>query len=421
MSRSAAWLLLLAACSTETADSPDGGVSPEPDAPIDAMPPPLEERCISRVPDREWGGNADESARVTISKTGGVFVHGYENGNLADTKEPGVDARGFVERWSGNDIRWSHNSGAAIDLVATDAWDRMTFVGRARSGSQLDILVGEMSPHGMELRTSTIGGPASERPYSLLVNGDQRTVVGHDDIYIPSNYVASWEDSFVFRWSRTEGPERGTFLRAASPSPDTTTGGALGLDNESTVIVGSTVDGAFVRHVDAAFREPAWAQYGIQETVRSIHKLPDGDYLIAGSTGYELGTRSFGGQDVFIARLDPQLRIRWLEQHGSEAGDFALDLAVDDTTGRAYLLGETTGDVAGAPAGQTDFFVIALDESGHQRWAAQRGSAGDDRATTIAVDACENVLVAGATTGHLVPDHEPRGYDAFVVSITPTE
>jgi hypothetical protein len=95
-----------------------------------------------------------------------------------------------------------------------------------------------------------------------------------------------------------------------------------------------------------------------------------------------------------------------------------LDLASDDA-GRTWLLGETLGGVAGPLAGEYDLFVIALDESGHERWRVQRGSEGDERATRIAVDACEHVMVAGATTGHLVPGREPEGYDAFVLAIAP--
>jgi hypothetical protein len=410
-------MLTLAACgSGPDSMRPDGGNPP--DAPTGEG-----SGCIVPPPDRQWGGARDDNAAVTISPRGALYVHGSTDGEANLDVDPGSSAHGFIERRSGDTVMWSYAPAdlAAVDLVHVEGDESLSIVGRTGVGGQLDLLIGALSAAGEPSGLTRVGAAPSERPFAYLVDGDARTIVGHHDIYVPTNYVESWQDPFVFRWSATAGAGLGALITANTAEADVATGAALTADG-SLLIAGASLSGkgSWIRPVGTVIEAPSWKVVGDLETVRSIRRLPDGDYLIAGTTNHVLGSMAFGQEDAFVARLAPDLgSTRWITQLGSTEADIVIDLASDDA-GRTWILGETYGDVAGPAAGEADLFVIALDASGAERWRVQRGSEGDERLARIAVDACEHVVVAGATNGSLVTGAVPHGYDAFVLTIDPS-
>jgi hypothetical protein len=184
---------------------------------------------------------------------------------------------------------------------------------------------------------------------------------------------------------------------------------------------GGDTRGAFVRRfaADGAVIATKWISKGPLESLSAMRRLPDGDIVVAGSTWLPLdGRPSAGGEDVFVARFDETFTTRrWLRKLGTASSEVVVDMHVD-ADGRSWVLGETLGSFDELPnRGDTDLFVAALSSEGDVRWVEQRGSVGDERPTRVAVDACENVLVAGATNGSLVGGFGPSGYDAFVVRV----
>ncbi|NVB79708.1 MAG: hypothetical protein HOV81_15030 [Kofleriaceae bacterium] len=405
--------LVLAACGGPASTSPDasGDVL---DAGDSGQP-----RCISPVHDRQWGGSGDDDASVAISRTGAIYVFGSTHGAANDDIAPGTGASGYLDRYDGDTRLWSFTDPSinSFDLVKPALDGSLEVVGRSAQGNQLDLAIGSLSADGHARGFERAGSAPSERPFQLLADGDQRAIVGYHDVYVPTNFVEAWEDPFVFRWNVNAGPAAGTLATLHSNESDIATGAAFAADG-SVLVAGASLngDGSWVRPSTSGLGEPVWKTVGDLEELREIHRLADGDFIIAGTTMRALGT-AVGGQDVFVARLAPDLATtRWVTQLGSAGDDRALDLAIDDT-GRTWILGETTGDVAAPHAGEYDLFVIALDESGTERWRVQRGSEGDERPTALAVDACENVLVAGATSGPLVAP--ASRYDAFLLSVRP--
>ena len=91
----------------------------------------------------------------------------------------------------------------------------------------------------------------------------------------------------------------------------------------------------------------------------------------------------------------------WNRQFGTSDHDEALAVAVGPD-GEVVVVGRTYDDfVDGAYAGDYDAFVIKLDAAGGEVWRRQFGSAGDDRATAVAIRDDGDVIVAGSTTGSL--------------------
>jgi hypothetical protein len=97
----------------------------------------------------------------------------------------------------------------------------------------------------------------------------------------------------------------------------------------------------------------------------------------------------------------------WTVQTGTEGIDALQGIAVD-ASGSIYTAGFTEGSYDGHPnAGQFDAVVVKFDRSGSMQWSRQLGTAADDSAYAVALDAGGNVYVAGTTEGELadLPNH----------------
>ena len=119
---------------------------------------------------------------------------------------------------------------------------------------------------------------------------------------------------------------------------------------------------------------------------------------------------------LVIGRLHAGAPVQtWARQLGTAEDDFAHALAVD-ATGNCHLAGYTCGDLAAKNAGKKDILIGKFDAEGKQLWLAQLGSADDDEAKSIAVDAAGAVFVAGSTSGKLGDTHYGKK-DAFVAKL----
>jgi hypothetical protein len=140
-------------------------------------------------------------------------------------------------------------------------------------------------------------------------------------------------------------------------------------------------------------------------------------------TVYVSGTTfgSFGGQgaagsgDPFVRAIAAADGSRlWERQGGTADEDWATNLAVDASG--PYAVGWTRGDLGGPNAGQQDVFVWALDPSGADRWAFQFGTPRTDFGDWTTVDRGTLVLV-GYTGGAFAGQSKIGGGDAFLARI----
>ena len=131
-----------------------------------------------------------------------------------------------------------------------------------------------------------------------------------------------------------------------------------------------------------------------------------------------------GGQDIFVAKLDPNGKHLWSKRFG-DAGQFQVAQAVAvDAQGNIVLAGEFDGTVSfggGAitTAGESDIFVAKLDPDGKHVWSKRFGDVSDgQKARSITVDKTGAVLVAGELAGVVDfgggPLTATGGADAFV-------
>lgn len=180
----------------------------------------------------------------------------------------------------------------------------------------------------------------------------------------------------------------------------------------------------------------------LADELRGLAVDAAGNAYVVGSTvstdfpGTTAGV-TFGGQDVFVAKLNPSGRaLEWAAYVGGSGIDTGTAVAVD-STGAVYVTGQTASTnfpvsanavqtrLAGGSA-VTDAFAVKLAPTGAAIvYSTYLGGSQSDNGNTIAVDAGGNAYVGGrtdstdypSTTRDVLP---PRGAgDGFVTKIAP--
>jgi hypothetical protein len=149
----------------------------------------------------------------------------------------------------------------------------------------------------------------------------------------------------------------------------------------------------------------------------------NGNVYVAGNSDATWGSpvRAFSGYDAFAAKLTSSGALAWNTFLGGSDGDYGNSVAVD-ANGNVYVAGysyATWGSPARAFSGFNDAFAAKLDFGGVLTWNTFLGGGGFDVGNSVAVDANENVYVAGnsnATWGSPVRAFSSDN-DAFAVKL----
>jgi outer membrane protein assembly factor BamB len=436
--------LALAACGS----SEDAGREPleVPDA---GTLEPLVSGCVT-LPESwadggaQWGTQQDdELLDARVDRAGRLYLAGYERGTQDATVTPGGDSLGAL---------WTLEPGAlapssqVLDLPGTsEVIDALTvhpdtgkpyFAGRTTgafagytSRGRQDVIVGDVGPAGAP-RVLFQGGDAHpQHPTRLAFDAAGELIVaGYDDYTVEGSAVTRWEDPFVLELHATDGALQPVWWQHDDTEQQDLLLG-LGAGSSGVFVAGGVTSsgataGPFVRKLDAQ-GQTVWSRRLSDlslDMIAAVHVLPDGRVLVAGSTFRTLGARTFGGQDAFVQLLDPETGAHlWTAQVGSAGADYLTGLAVDPVDGSITLVGETLGafDAAHPNAGDFDVFLARLDANGELQATQQWGSAGDERPTAVALDACGRAFVVGYTTGALMGPSR-GGRDAFVLTTART-
>lgn len=151
------------------------------------------------------------------------------------------------------------------------------------------------------------------------------------------------------------------------------------------------------------------------DSANSIAVDTNGNSYVTGDTWGDLaGSGNIGYGDAFIAKYDTSGNLLWIRQFGTSSTEYGYGVAVD-TGGNSYVVGRTSGNIAGTgSAGSDDVFITKYDASGNQLWIKQFGTTYSDWGNDIAVDANGNSYLTGHTPGDLAGTGYPGSYDGFV-------
>jgi hypothetical protein len=151
----------------------------------------------------------------------------------------------------------------------------------------------------------------------------------------------------------------------------------------------------------------------------SVHDVildVEGNALFVGRTPNSLAAPNAGGDDIWLSKYDGDGNPIWSQQFGSAADDFANSILMD-ASHNIYLTGRTAGDLGATNAGGQDAFVAKLTPDGDLLWINQFGTPEDDNAFYARFDSQGNLYLNGWTEGTL-GDSNAGGQDAWVAQVT---
>ncbi len=361
---------------------------------------------------------AELPTRATLRVTIGTTVTDAAGKALASTYRWSFATRPATLRFGTSAI----DTGNA---VAVDA-DGSTFVVGSTFGSPdgstnaggSDALVAKYDASGRLLWTRLIG----------LDDLDQAQAVASDGS--GGAFVAGWVSPIPNspRGLLARFDANGNQLWSLSLGVDVTQIRSVHVDINGDVLVAGSTLGDLFGTSGALMRNAFVAKYSAGGALRWGRMLSETGSGSAGGvasdasghvivTGYHFsaldGNVALGGADMVVLKFDSDGNRLWTRQLGTAEDDIASTVAVD-ADGRIYVGGRSAGVMAGsANAGLLDAVLVHLDPDGSTRWIRQFGSAGDDFIWSVAVDGTGRTVVAGWAGGALPGQTHLGGVDAF--------
>ncbi|WP_294676871.1 T9SS type A sorting domain-containing protein [uncultured Fluviicola sp.] len=148
-------------------------------------------------------------------------------------------------------------------------------------------------------------------------------------------------------------------------------------------------------------------------------KCQDGGFLtIANSatSGNDKTQASFGGDDIWVIRLNADKTIRWEKTFGGDQDDASASV-VELVNEDILILGQTNSGISGNKTsgnyGNSDFWLLKLDASGTKIWEKNFGSSDLDSPSSILVMSPTNYLITGCSSGGISGTKTVPGYGEF--------
>ncbi len=140
-----------------------------------------------------------------------------------------------------------------------------------------------------------------------------------------------------------------------------------------------------------------------------------GNIYIAGVTSGDLdGNKNAGARDAFISKFDITGARLWTRLLGSAMDDCANGVALD-ASGNVYVTGWTAGNLDGKEhSGGYDAFISKYNPAGEKQWVTLLGTEKSDLGLCIKIDPTGSIYIAGSTSGNLSGNANSGCYDAFI-------
>ncbi|HYX26930.1 MAG TPA: SBBP repeat-containing protein [Pyrinomonadaceae bacterium] len=341
------------------------------------------------------GSSSDEATGVTVDSSGNIYVVGWSSASW------GSPVRGF----SGGYDAWA----AKVDATGHLIWN--TFLGGPGTMTDFD--------YGRAIAVDDAGSVyvGGESPGTW---GSPVTVAGF------GSFIAKLDANGSLIWNSFLG-STGAFALALDGAGNVYAAGGGGC-GWGTPINGCSGDSeAFVAKLDAngklkwnTFLGGTGYDFGYGVALDALGNVYVSG-ISAASWGSPVRPHTGGGEDAFVAKLDPTGKRVWNTFLGGNALDFGFALTVDPL-GNSYVAGRS--DAAwGSPirsfaGGADDAFVAKLDPNGNLVWSMFLGGTSYDQANAVT---CSNgqIYVAGESDASWGSPVRPyTNVDGFVAKIS---
>ncbi|MFK7747874.1 MAG: hypothetical protein AB8B65_05770, partial [Kordia sp.] len=295
---------------------------------------------------RVGGANNDNAYAISSDSQGNVLVAGrfigtvdFDPGTGTDTQFSGVNSYYVLKLDSNGNYVWVNFTSSATgraESMSIDATDAIFITGEFRGSMDYSASNGNVI-------TVTSG------------NSGQ-----NDDAYLGKINGATGETIFYKAFESTTNPGGGK-------------GESIITDNAGNVYITGSLFG-------------------------SVDFDPNSGIITLSSTG---------DSDIFVAKLNNAGSLIWAKSMGGTAFDDAKNIAID-SNGNLLISGGFRGTTDLDPSattfpltsqGNTDAFIVQLDNDGNFNWANSFGANGTDIGESIAVDENDNVYTVGPFGG----------------------
>lgn len=132
----------------------------------------------------------------------------------------------------------------------------------------------------------------------------------------------------------------------------------------------------------------------------AVAAAPDGGFYVVGFVSGSFGFPWAGGRDAFMIRFSASGATVQTWQWGT-AGDDSANAVALDAVGNIYVAGYTQGTLDGEPArGGLDAFLKKFNAAGVAQWTRVFGSVENDWANSVIVEPSGEIAVCGVTLGN---------------------
>jgi Beta-propeller repeat len=290
-----------------------------------------------------------------------------------------------------------------------------------RNAGEYDAFIAKYSPRGDLLWIRQLGTAAGEFAGSVAVDeqgnayiaGDTHGDLGGKNLGDADAYIAKYSPRGRRLWTRKLGTRAGDVVKGICTDNHGRvyvagqTDGNLGAAN-----AGRT--GVFVAAYTTGGRRLWTSQFGSAalDDANAIATDGRGAIYVAGLTNGALAGANAGNGDAFLARYDSAGRRLRTQQLGTASDEQANGVSAD-SAGGVYLAGNTSGDLGGTAVGAVDAFLAKYSASGTLRWAQLLGTRALDIARGVSVDTSGAAYIAGQTAGSL-GGTSAGGFDAYL-------
>ena len=164
-----------------------------------------------------------------------------------------------------------------------------------------------------------------------------------------------------------------------------------------------------------------------QDELTAVVRAKDGGFILAGSSASEVSgdktVKNFGGMDYWVVKLDAHGELVWQHSFGGSYNDELRGITT--TSDGGYLLGGSsnsadTGTKTQKNLGQSDYWVVKIDDKGEEQWQRTIGGSGDDQLAAVCTTKDGNYLLGGNSNSESSNDKRSSnesGTDMWVVKL----
>jgi len=395
-----------------------------------------------------YGGFYDETGySVRQTSDGGYITAGSTTSNDGDVSgfHDLVDAWVFKTDASGN-LQWQKCLGGSMydrfDSVRQTSDGGYIVAGRTSSNDgdvsgnhgEMDFWVVKLDTAGDILWQKCLGGSLAESAYSITQNSDGGYIVtgstSSNDGDVSGNtgssdlWVVCLDSSGNIEWQKCMGGMKGD--RGYSVRQTSDTGYILGGTTWSVETPGLGNGDFWAVKIDSVGNVEWQKVMGgrAEDKAHSIWQTIEGDYIMAGTTSSNSGDVSgnHGDKDFWVVKLDTAGDILWQKCLGGSAEDIAYSV-LENPDGTYVVAGHTSSNDGNASGnhGQSDFWVVKLNNTGVFLWQNCHGGSHWDAAYSIDQTSGGGYILTGGVIsqdGDIKNHH--GGMDIWVVEIDST-